>query len=190
MSKTLNLSGMLDFSEVDLTAPDKVIEEILEQLPEDTQNIIWGRIVAYDGHVTSYTSIKTSLAEAIGTITTEKRIDIQDSLGKCGEEEKKFECFLYTSGYEKYRYRMFFMKYGTAHYPVQFTLEESIAENIGLNGKYIQICNSRNEVEDLIVKILTSKKVLRVMQELIRIHQAKSSNNIPDSLHDGTSNAE
>ena len=87
-------------------------------------------------------------------------------------------------------HRMFFMKYGTAHYPVQFTLEESIAENIGLNGKYIQICNSRNEVEDLIVKILTSKKVLRVMQELIRIHQAKSSNNIPDSLHDGTSNAE
>lgn len=165
-------------------------DTILEQLPEDTQNIIWGRIVAYDGHVTSYTSIKTSLAEAIGTITTEKRIDIQDSLGKCGEEEKKFECFLYTSGYEKYRYRMFFMKYGTAHYPVQFTLEESIAENIGLNGKYIQICNSRNEVEDLIVKILTSKKVLRVMQELIRIHQAKSSNNIPDSLHDGTSNAE
>ena len=87
MSKTLNLAGMLDFSEVDLTAPDKVIEEILEQLPEDTQN-------------------------------------------------------------------------------------------------------SRNEVEDLIVKILTSKKVLRVMQEFIRIHQAKSSNNIPDSLHDGTSNAE
>lgn len=39
MSKTLNLAGMLDFSEVDLTAPDKVIEEILEQLPEDTQNI-------------------------------------------------------------------------------------------------------------------------------------------------------
>lgn len=107
-----------------------------------------------------------------------------------GKTVTKFECFLYTSGYEKYRYRMFFMKYGTAHYPVQFTLEESIAENIGLNGKYIQICNSRNEVEDLIVKILTSKKVLRVMQELIRIHQAKSSNNIPDSLHDGTSNAE
>lgn len=40
------------------------------------------------------------------------------------------------------------------------------------------------------LQILTSKKVLRVMQELIRIHQAKSSNNIPDSLHDGTSNAE
>ena len=90
MSKKLNLSGMLDFTEIDLTAPDKVVEEILAQLPEDTQSIILGSIVAYDGHVTSYTTTRTSLAEAIGTITTEKRVDIQDSLGKRGEEDKKF----------------------------------------------------------------------------------------------------
>lgn len=33
MSKTLNLAGMLDFSEVDLTAPDKVIAiDNLEEL--------------------------------------------------------------------------------------------------------------------------------------------------------------
>ena len=112
MNKDLNLSGMLDFSEVDLTAPDKVIEEILAQLPEVTQNIVSGSIVKYDGHVTSYTTTRTSLAEVVGTITMEKQIDIQDSLGKCGEENKKFECFLYTSGYTKYKYLMFFMKYG------------------------------------------------------------------------------
>lgn len=75
--------------------------------------------MAYDGHVTSYTT--TSLAEAIGTIATEKRVDIQDSLGKSDEAEKKFECFLYTSGYTKYKCRMFLMKYGIANYPVQFT---------------------------------------------------------------------
>lgn len=176
MSKKLNLSGMLDFTEIDLTAPDKVVEEILAQLPEDTQSIIWGSIVAYDGHVTSYTTTRTSLAEAIGTITTEKRVDIQNSLGKCGEEDKKFECFLYTSGYTKYKYRMFFMKYGIANYPVQFTLEESIARSIqNGNSNYIVTCNNRGEVEDLLVKILTSKKVLGVMQELIRIYQAKKS---------------
>ena len=93
MSKTLNLAGMLDFSEVDLTAPDKVIEEILEQLPEDTQNIIWGRIVAYDGHVTSYTSIKTSLAEAIGTITTEKRIDFKIAWENAVKKRKNLNVF-------------------------------------------------------------------------------------------------
>ena len=31
MSKNLNLSGMLDFSEIDLTAPDKVVEDILNK---------------------------------------------------------------------------------------------------------------------------------------------------------------
>lgn len=176
MSKKLNLSGMLDFSEIDLTAPDKVVEEILAQLPEDTQDIISGSIVEYGGHVTSYITTRASLAEAIGTITTEKRVDIQNSLGKLGEEDKKFECFLYTSGYTKYKYRMFFMKYGIANYPVQFTLEESIARSIqGPNSNYIVICNNREDVEDLIFKILTSKKVLGVMQELIRIYQAKKS---------------
>lgn len=174
MSKKLNLSGMLDFTEIDLTAPDKVVEEILAQLPENTQNIISGSIVPYNGHVTSYTTTRTSLAEAIGTITTEKRVDIQNSLGKQGEEDKKFECFLYTSEYTKYKYRMFFMKYGIANYPVQFTLEESIARSVQSgNANYIVTCNNRGEVEDLVVKILTSKKVLGVMQELIRIHQAK-----------------
>jgi len=176
MSKELNLSGRLDFSDIDLTAPNKVVEEILVQLPKDTQNIISGSVIEYEGHVTSYLTTRTSLAEALGTITTEKRVDIQDSLGKQGEECKKFECFLYTSGYTKYKYRMFFMQYGIANYPVHFTLEESIAQSIqGSNSNYIVTCNSREEVEDLIIKILTSKKVLGVMQELIRIFQAKKS---------------
>lgn len=176
MSKELNLSGMLDFSDIDLTAPNKVVEEILVQLPKDTQNIISGRVVAYTGYVTSYSTTRTSLAETLGTITTEKRVDIQESLGKQGEENKKFECFLYTSGYTKYKYRMFFMRYGIANYPVQFTLEESIARSIqGSNSNYIVTCNNREEVEDLVFKILTSKKVLGVMQELIRIFQAKKT---------------
>lgn len=174
MSKNINLSGMLDFSEIDLTAPDKVVEEILTQIPEATNNIVSGQIDEYNGHVTSYKTTRASLAEALGTITTETHVDIQKSLGKRGEEENKFECYLYTSIYENYKYRMFFMKYGIAHYPVQFTLEESIARSIqGTNANYMVTCNNREEVEDLILKILTSKKVLGVMQELIRIYQAK-----------------
>ena len=174
MSKKLNLSGMLDFTEMDMTAPNKVVEEILQQLPEDTNDIIHGRIEEYTGHVTSYTTTTKSLAEALGSIVTEKHIDIQDSLGKLGETEKKFECYLYTSSYDEYKYRMFFMRYGVAIYPVQFTLEESIARSIqGSNSNYFVSCNNREEVEELVYKILTSKKILGVMQELIRIYQAQ-----------------
>lgn len=177
MSKKLNLSGLLDYSESDLTAPVKVVEEILSQLPENTQNIISGSVVKYNGHVTSYTETTTTkplLAATLAPVTTEERIDIQDSLGKCGEEDKKFECFLYTAGFTKYKYRMFFMRHGIANYPVQFILEESISRSIK-RSNYIATCNKRDEVEDLILQILTSKKVVEVMQELIRIYRVKKS---------------
>ncbi len=190
MSKELNLSNKLDFSEIDMTAPDKVIEEILLQLPDDTQGMIYGSIATYDGPVNSYTTTRSSLAEAFATITTEKHVDIQDSLGKCGEEDKKFECFLYTPVFTKFKYRIFFMKYEIANYPVQFTLEEGIARSINENNsQYIFICNNRGEVEELLVRILTSKKVLGVMQELIRIYQSKK-NEGNTALSDSTNNVE
>lgn len=177
MSEKLDFTELLDFTEMDMTGPNKVVEEILRQLPEATNNIVHGRIEKYTGHVTSYTaatSVTKSLTEALGSIGTEKRIDIQDSLGKLGEKEEKFECYLYTSSYDGFKYRMFFMSYGVAIYPVRFTLEESIARSIqGSNSNYFVFCNNRGEVEELVYKILTSKKILDVMQELIRIHQAQ-----------------
>ena len=44
MSVTLDFSGKLDFSEIDLTAPNKVVEEILKQLPDSTHGIVSGAI--------------------------------------------------------------------------------------------------------------------------------------------------
>ena len=174
MSKELNLTGMLNFNEMDMTLPNKVVEEILQQIPKSTNDIIHANIEEYNGHVISYTK-KDSVAEVLGAMSLEKCVDIQDSLGKCGGgEEHKYECYLYTTTYEDYKYRMFFMRYGIAPYPVRFTLEESIARDIPDIGiGYIVSCNNREEVEDLIIKILTSKKALSVMQELIRVYQAK-----------------
>lgn len=55
MNKKLNLSGKLDFSDIDLTAPDIVIDELLAQLPDETNGLINGRIQEYSGHIMSYT---------------------------------------------------------------------------------------------------------------------------------------
>ena len=66
------------------------------------------------------------------------------------------------------------MEYGIAHYPVQFILEESIARSIHeITTNYIVTCNNREEVEELVLNILTSKRVLSVMQELIHVYQAQ-----------------
>ena len=175
MSKKLNLSGKLDFSDIDLTAPDIVINELLEELPAETNGLICGKIQSYSGPIMSYTksSGRAALALALGT-ATDKEVDIQSDLGKIGTETHKFECYLYTPEYEKYRYRMFFVKYNVSNYPVTVVLEESIAKSIsGTNSGYIYTCNTRNELEELVVNILTSKRTITVMQELIRVSQAK-----------------
>lgn len=175
MDKKLNLGEKLDFTEIDLTAPDIVINNLLEQLPVETNELIYGKIQPYGGHIMSYikNSGITSLALTIGTVQ-EKKVDIQSELGKIGTETHKFECYLYTPEYEKYRYRMFFVKYDVSNYPVTVVLEESIAKSIsGANGGYIYTCNTRDELEELIVNVLTSKRIINVMQELIRVNQAK-----------------
>ena len=40
MSKKLSLYEKLDFTDIDLTAPDIVISELLEQLPDETNGLI------------------------------------------------------------------------------------------------------------------------------------------------------
>ena len=177
MENKLNISGRLDFNDIDLTAPEKVISEILTQLSEETKGIICGNISVYSGYVMSYTKAGfSSLAIAIGS--ADKEVDIQNDLGKIGQETHKFECYLYTPEYDKYKYRVFFVKYDTSNYPVNIILEESVARSISTgNSGYVITCATREELEELIYKIFNSKKMISVMQELIRINQSKKELN-------------
>lgn len=175
MNRKFNFSERLDFNDIDLTAPDQVIEEILSQLPGETNNIIRGKIQPYSGPVSSYKMIKLSGID--GALEgTEQAVDIQNDLGEIGQETHKFECFLYTPEYDKYKYRVFFVKYDIANYPVDIILDESVARSIpGVKSGYIYTCNTREELETLIYNIFNSKRLITVMQELIRINQTKKS---------------
>ena len=184
MAKKLNITEKLDFNDIDLIAAEKVIEEILTQLSEETNGIVLGKISPYAGHVMSYTkSGLSSIALTIGA--TDKTIDIQDDLGKIGQETHKYECFLYTPEYEKYKYRVFFVKYDVANYPVSIILEESVARSISsTNSGYVFTCNTRDDLEDLVIKIFTSKKLISVMQELVRINQSKKASKTDEETID------
>lgn len=173
MCKKLNLNEMLNFDDIDLTAPDIVIKELFDQLPNETNKLINGKIEKYDGPVMSYTTGSISAISSSLKLMN-NQVDIQIDLGEIGTETHQFECYLYTPEYDKYHYRMFFVKYNISNYPVTIVLEESVARSISVpNGEYICICNTRIELEELIVRVLTSKRIIEVMQELIRINQAK-----------------
>lgn len=68
------------------------------------------------------------------------------------------------------------MQYDIANYPVNVILDESVAESISdANRGYVYRCNTREELENLIYNIFSSKRIITVMQELIRINQAKKA---------------
>lgn len=174
MENKLNLSGKLDFSDIDLTAPNKVVEEIVTQLAHATNDIIHGAIVEYNGHITSYTKAGWSaISAALGTIDT--KVDIQTTLGKSGEEEHKYELYLHTPLHKHYKFRILYLQYGIANYPVKVVLEQNVANDVydESNASYIVTCDNRDELEELIYSILNSKKIISVMQELIRINQVQ-----------------
>ena len=177
MNRKFDFAEKLDFSNIDLTAPEKVIDEILSQLPKETNDIIHGKIQLYDGKVFSYNKIGLfEITQGLGN--TERTVDIQHDLGKIWQETHKFECYLYTPEYEKYKYRVFFVKYDISNYPVNIILDESVSDSIsGSNSGYIYTCNTREELEDLIFRIFNSKRIITVMQELIRINQSKKEKN-------------
>ena len=177
----LDIRGKLDFTEIDLTAPEKVIDNFFDELSNETQGIVLGRIQPYDGHIESYTrrGWASSISLAVAIDSADKVIDIQEKLGASGEIDHKFECYIYTPAYEHYKYRVFFLKYGVSNYPTKIVLEQSVAESISIgNSSYVYNCNNRNELEELLIAIFSSKRLISIMQEIIRIYQSKQSDTV------------
>ena len=176
MSKKLDISSRLNFERVDLTAPDKVIRNLCDQLSEETNGYVVGVIEKYDGIIESYTQ-KSSMATIAAMLgESEKKVSIQKYLGKIGNEIKRFEFYLKTPAYEDYKYRILFIEYGTGNYPVKVVLELGVAnEVLDSHGEYRNMCENPAELEDLIFRVLSSDHIIHVMQELLNIKQIKDS---------------
>ena len=170
--------NQLNFDHIDLTAPNIVIEELSAQIEQETNGIIKGSVETYSGPIESYTKKVSSVHSLLSQAKDESvEFDIQTNLGKVGDTLSTFEFYLCTPCFEQYKYRVCFFQYGVANYPVKVVLEHSVANssNIKTEANYIVTCNSRAELEILIVKIMSSKRIIDVMQELIHINQIYQS---------------
>lgn len=172
----LNIGEKLNFENVDLTAPNVVLEHFSKQISDETNNIICGNVINYDGAImSSHKSIVPSIKLAL-----EQTVDVQESLGKIGDVTNKFEFYLSTPSFENYKYRICFLEFGVANYPVSVVLEQSIADSINLqaNSNYVVKCDNNEEFKELVFKVISSKRVIEVMQELIYINQINKNSEI------------
>ena len=169
MSYDFNLDGILNYDDDQAVSPDTVIAELGNQLEKATNGFIKGVVREYNGPIESYDQMSAfaSIASALGTSLVHR--DIQDNLGEIGYQEYKFEFFLTTSKLEDYKYRVLFFEYGIGMYPVKIVLEQGIADEIFKkeNADYVVEYATKTELENVILNILKTKKVTKVMQELI-----------------------
>ena len=169
MSYDFNFDGILNYDDDQAVSPDTVIAELGNQLEKATNGFIKGVVREYNGPIESYDQMSAfaSIASALGTSLVHR--DIQDNLGEIGYQEYKFEFFLTTSKLEDYKYRVLFFEYGIGMYPVKIVLEQGIADEIFKkeNADYVVEYATKNELENVILNILKTKKVTKVMQELI-----------------------
>ena len=176
MEKKFDLNGKLDFNDIDLTPPENIVKDIISHISTETKGIISGEIKPYSGHIFSYTQQSSYKSIAIALGEKDKKVDIQTTLGKQNEESYSYEFYLKTPLYEQYKYRICYMRYGIGNYPVTLVLEQSIADDVfsEINANYILKCNTREDFEDLMISIVCSKRVIAVMQEMIRINQIRT----------------
>lgn len=171
MNNRFDFNGKIDFNDIDLTSPKKVIEGIIKDLNKATNDIIVGKVDEYIGPIHSYTdggfnAIKIALGNA------SRKVDIQDKLGVVGGTSEQYEFYLKSQLYEHYKFRVCFIKFGVGNYPVEIVLEQGIVDEIfGEGENYIIMCNNKEEFEELITDIINSERVIKIMQELVRIHQ-------------------
>lgn len=163
-----NLKTDYDFSADDSVMPYIVMSDICNEVEKITRGFVIANVHEYNGKIESYDTIGTMAAVAASLQQT-MRVDIQDKLGVIEETNFKYEMYLTASQIENYKYRVLFVGYGIAGYPVKVVLEQDIADE--LNNKeeaeYVYIIDSKTEFEELLVSIFNSKTMQKIIQNLI-----------------------
>ena len=172
-----NLKGKLNISDVDIVVPDTVVKEIISQLESITSGFVSGVLEPYSGYIENYytTSGLAVVAQMVSS-TNASEYDIQQDLGKKGYKYSKFSLDLVAKKFPYYKYRVLFLGYDVGGYPVKVVIEKSIADSIA-SPTYTRIVKTRKELTELINRILSSSRVVEIMQGLINasvIEQSKT----------------
>lgn len=181
MSKQLSFQDHLSFSNDDLVAAEAVVKEYADQLDSVTRHYVQGAVEEYDSPIHSY-KIQDSVARISIALAGNTEHDIQTDLGKQGYDISKFEFYLTANKLPDYKFRILFFEYGIGGYPVNCVVEQGIANE--LNGRneplYTYTLGNRIELENMLDRIFSTKRIVDVIQELINASIIEEKRNTED----------
>ena len=153
-------------TEKKIHTPHDIISEQCKYLSEMTDGKVIARIAPYKGDYKSYSkSIELELAGRL--FVQDNSFDVQNVLG---DQQSKFiyEFYITAKAAPKYKYRIMFVAFGISVYPVEVSLEKSIADEIGMDKSEFTL-SSEEEVINLVGKVLGSERISAVVSNLINI---------------------
>ena len=124
------------------------------------------KIENYNGHIKSYKRY-SSISTIAASLNAATEIDIQDELGEIENEEFKYEVYLTVKGLNNYKYRMFFVRYGSISYPVTIVLNSDIAYECFRKNKTNYLINNEKDLKEMLDTIINSQYIIKVVQSLI-----------------------
>lgn len=155
--------------------PDEIIQEQCELLRKLTNGIVIAEIKKYESEIRSYAYKTGGALSGFTKMFAEEtvNVNIQDHLGNVDEGIFIFELYLTSATLPNYKYRIMFLQYEIPGYPASIILDETIAAELKKDSTEIS-CGDQKNFEDLMDKILTSKKVENVIAALLRIALKKT----------------
>ena len=161
-------STSFTFELVDKNTPEQVIRNEIRQIEEATKHYVIGEISEYNGEIYSYTK-EVGLGVALREIQATKTIDvdIQDELGELSDEKHRYEVYLKVKHMDNYKYRLMFVDYGAVSYPVTIILNEELAIEYSGRMNDSFLIGSMKELHNLVDKVINSKTLLNIIQNLI-----------------------
>ena len=153
-------------TEKKIHTPHDIISEQCKYLSEMTDGKVIARIAPYKGDYKSYS--KSNELELAGRLfVQDNSFDVQNVLG---DQQSKFiyEFYITAKAAPKYKYRIMFVAFRISVYPVEVSLEKSIADEIGMDKSEFTL-SSEEEVINLVGKVLGSERISAVVSNLINI---------------------
>ena len=152
------------------STPRDLVQEQCEKLAEITNGKIIARVADYEGDYKSYSKMSNLalLANAASALTMES-FDAQKELGESGDDGSfVYEFFISSERTPKYKYRICFLYYGALLYPVGITLEQSIANELGVETEFT--VDSEEQFTTMLKRILGCDKLSEVLSNLLSIN--------------------
>lgn len=153
--------------------PKEIVLEQCNELARITDKKILGIVKPYDGPTKSSYSLNL-----LSTIIKDSNIDaqsynVQKDLGEIAKESSFcYEFYITSHNTPKYKYRIMFFTHSISIYPLEITLEESIAKEITLHeDDFIFNVNNEKELLIFLEQILNTETVTDVIKNLLLLNK-------------------